>query len=128
MASVLIPHPGSQLPPCTHHLTTHHLTMKLWVLSDLHLDVNRRVPFTLPEPHPEHDAVVSAGDICQGIGAGVRFIVDAGLNATPVLYVAGNHEYYGGERHAGLTAGRAEAAGLRNTHLLERDSVVIGGV
>jgi Icc-related predicted phosphoesterase len=102
--------------------------MKLWILSDLHLDVNRRHLFALPDPRPEHDAVVIAGDICQGIGAGVRFIVDAGLNAKPVVYIGGNHEFYGLDRHAELAAGRAEAAKLDNVHLLECDSVVIGGV
>jgi 3',5'-cyclic AMP phosphodiesterase CpdA len=66
--------------------------MKLRILSDLHLDVNRRFAFTLPEPRPEHDAIVIAGDICQGIREGVRFIADAGLDAKPVLCVAGNHD------------------------------------
>jgi Icc-related predicted phosphoesterase len=102
--------------------------MKLWILSDLHLDVNWRHHLVLPEPHPEHDAVVIAGDICQGIEDGVRFIVEAGLNAKPALYVAGNHEFYDRDRHAELAAGQAEAAAVPNVHLLERDSVVIGGI
>jgi Icc-related predicted phosphoesterase len=102
--------------------------MKLWILSDLHLDVNRRHPLALPDPHPEHDVVIIAGDICQGIAEGMRFIAEARLNAKPVLYVAGNHELYGRDRHAELVAARAEAARLPNIHLLERDSVVIGGV
>jgi len=102
--------------------------MKLWVLSDLHLDVNRRHPLALPEPYPEHDAVIVPGDICQGIGDGVRFIVEAGLNAKPVVYVAGNHELYDRDRHAELAKGRAEAAAVPNVHLLERDSLVMGGV
>jgi predicted phosphodiesterase len=102
--------------------------MKLWVFSDLHLDVNRRHPLALPQPRPEHDAVVIAGDICQGIGNGVRFIVEAGLNARPVLYVAGNHEFYDRDRHAELAAGRIEAAAAPNIHLLERDSIAIRGI
>jgi predicted phosphodiesterase len=100
--------------------------MNLWVLSDLHLDVNRRYPLALPQPRPAHDAVVIAGDICQGIGNGLRFIVEAGLNAKPVLYVAGNHEFYDRDRHAELQAGRATA--VPNGHLLEGDSIVIGDV
>jgi predicted phosphodiesterase len=101
--------------------------MKLWILSDLHIDVNRRRPLVLPDPRPAHDAVVIAGDICQGIGEALRFIADAGLDAKPVLYVAGNHEFYGRDRHAELEDGRSRAAGFGNIHLLERDSVVIGG-
>lgn len=46
--------------------------MKLWVFSDLHLDVNRHHPFELRDPRPEHDVVVIAGDLCEGIDNGVR--------------------------------------------------------
>ena len=102
--------------------------MKLWILSDLHIDVNRRFPFELPTPHPDHDVVIIAGDICQGLAEGVRFIVSQKLNAKPVIYVGGNHEFYGHDRHAELANGRAEAARHPNIHLLERDSVVIDGV
>jgi predicted phosphodiesterase len=102
--------------------------MKLWLLSDLHLDVNRRYPLALPAPRLEHDAVIIAGDICQGIAEGVRFLVDSGLNAKPVLYVAGNHEFYGRDRHAELAAGRLAASAAANVYLLERDSVEIDGV
>jgi predicted phosphodiesterase len=102
--------------------------MKLWVLSDLHIDVNRRFPLSLPDPRPPHDAVVIAGDICQGIHAGLQFIVAEGLNAKPVLYVAGNHEFYERDRHLELRQDRSAAAAVPNVHLLERDSVTTGGV
>ena len=102
--------------------------MKLWILSDLHVDVNRRFPFELPTPHPDHDVAIVAGDICQGLAEGVRFIASQGLNAKPVIYVGGNHEFYGHDRHGELAAGRAEAARHPNIHVLERDSVTIEGV
>jgi predicted phosphodiesterase len=102
--------------------------MRLWVLSDLHVDVNRRHPLVLPDPRPEHDVVVIAGDICHGLTAGMRFIAGAGLSTKPVVYVAGNHEFYGFDRHAELVAGRAEAARHPNIHLLERDAITLGGV
>jgi len=38
------------------------LTMKLWLFSDLHLDVNRRYPFGLLTPRPERDVVIVAGE------------------------------------------------------------------
>jgi len=52
--------------------------MRLWILSDLHVDVNRRYPLTLPSPRPAHDAVIIAGDICHGLAEGVRFIAQRG--------------------------------------------------
>ena len=102
--------------------------MKLWILSDLHIDVNRRFPFELPTPHPDHDVVIVAGDICQGLAEGVRFIVSQKLNAKPAIYIGGNHEFYGHDRHGELADGRLEAARHPNVHLLERDSVAIDGV
>jgi predicted phosphodiesterase len=102
--------------------------MKLWVLSDLHVDINRHHPLVLPDPRPEHDAVVIAGDICHGLDEAVWFIAGEKLNAKPVVLVAGNHEFYGFDRHAELKTGRAEAAKFLNIHLLERDAVEICGV
>jgi predicted phosphodiesterase len=101
--------------------------MKLWLLSDLHIDVNRRFPFELPNPRPAHDVVIVAGDICQGMAEGVRFIASQGLNAKPVIYVGGNHEFYGHDRHLELADGRAEAARHPNIHVLERDRALIDG-
>ena len=84
----------------SHHSPSHHEA----------LDPLRSAPRREPAPSasrcrtrgPQHDAVVIAGDICQGIGEGVRFIAGEGLNAKPVLYVAGNHEFYDRDRHAEL--------------------------
>lgn len=101
--------------------------MKLWILSDLHIDVNRRFPFELPQPRPVHDIVIIAGDICQGLAEGVRFIASQKLNTKPVVYVGGNHEFYGHDRYGELADGRAEAAKHPNIHVLERDSVLIDG-
>jgi predicted phosphodiesterase len=102
--------------------------MKLWILSDLHLDVNRRFAFALPDPRPVHDAVIIAGDLCQGLANGVRFIAAEGLDGKPVIYVGGNHELYGHDRHTELARGREEAAKHPNIHLLERDAMLVGGV
>ncbi len=101
------------------------MTLRLWVMSDLHVDINRSVPFTLPNPRPAHDAVVIAGDIVEGMAAGVEWIAAHRLNAVPVVYVAGNHEFYGHDRIEELAAGRIAAAKHHNIHILERDHLVI---
>lgn len=102
--------------------------MKLWVFSDLHLDVNAAYPFDLPIPRPEHDVVVIAGDICEDTARAIGWIAEVGLNARPVVFVAGNHEFYGHDRRTGFAEGRAAAHAAGNIHLLECDAVVIGDV
>jgi hypothetical protein len=91
----------------------------------LHSDLHRESgPFTFP-PAPTGAAVaVFAGDVCSGDGgaAAVRAMSDL-----PTVYVAGNHEFWGGdyyERLAELEA-RAKEHGV---HFLERRAVVIHGV
>jgi hypothetical protein len=62
--------------------------MKIQVLSDLHLEF---APLEIPDVGA--DVVVLAGDIDIGL-KGVRFAIDK-LAGRRVIYVAGNHEYYG---------------------------------
>jgi predicted phosphodiesterase len=102
--------------------------MRFWVFSDLHLDVNARFPFALPEPWPDHDAVIIAGDLCEGMARGVQWIADQRLNQQPVIYIGGNHEHYGHERYADLAAARAQAALHMNIHVLECNRLKLGDV
>ena len=63
--------------------------MRILALSDLHLEVR---PVCIPEV--DADLVVLAGDIDNG-AAGIEWA--RRTFKVPVLYVAGNHEYYDGE-------------------------------
>lgn len=67
--------------------------MKLQIASDLHLEfLPSDWPATgLVEPHPDADLLVLAGDIHNGIRA-IELFKDCPV---PVLYVPGNHEFYG---------------------------------
>jgi predicted phosphodiesterase len=101
--------------------------MRAWIFSDLHLDANARSPFVLTQERPDHDVVIIAGDICQGLERGVDWIIAQALNRKPVIYVPGNHEYYGfdfQERHERV----GTAAKQRNIHVLDRESVTIDGM
>lgn len=102
--------------------------MLAWIFSDLHVDANEQFPWALPYPRPDHDVVIIAGDICAGLTRGVNWIAEKGLNAKPVIYVPGNHEYYGFDLDSERSAGKAAAAGLRNIHVLDRDALEIDGV
>jgi predicted phosphodiesterase len=92
--------------------------MKLHVLSDLHLGFE---PFERPES--DGDVVVLAGDIARP-----RDAVAWALGfAQPVLYVAGNHEFYGGSIDGTVAELRRLCAGT-HVHVLDSDQLVIGGV
>jgi Icc-related predicted phosphoesterase len=97
--------------------------VKLLLLSDLHMEF---APFT-PDPQAveEADVVVLAGDIHKGV-MGIRWAAET-FPSKPVIYVAGNHEFYGGHWDQTLAEMRAEAKAL-GIHFLENDSVEIDGL
>jgi len=92
--------------------------LRLNVLSDLHLGVS---PFALPRN--DADIVVLAGDIARPREA----IEWAAAFAKPVLYVAGNHEFYGGTIAGTVAQLKALAAGT-NIRVLDGDEVILDGV
>jgi predicted phosphodiesterase len=88
--------------------------MRIRVLSDLHLEFRNWHP-----PQVEADVVVLAGDI--QVGAGGPHWARREFPDTPIIYVPGNHEYYGGKLQDVLAALRAE--GERSwVHMLEKDA------
>lgn len=102
--------------------------MKLWLLSDLHVDIAADAwPFVFPDPRPDHDVVIIAGDIRADMVKGLRWIANSGFTK-PVIYVAGNHEFYGRKIDTEIAKAKDEAARHSNIHVLENDTVDIGGV
>ncbi|MGY4878241.1 metallophosphoesterase family protein [Vreelandella aquamarina] len=96
--------------------------MRLRIISDLHLE---HFDDARDLPDVPADVVILAGDIHTGV-KGLQWAAGRFANL-PVIYVAGNHEYYGHsipELSAGL---RSEAKRL-GIHLLDNTSVEIGGV
>ena len=70
--------------------------------SDLHLESG---PFTLPEPPTGPAVAVFAGDVCSGDGGPAALRSITGL---PAVYVAGNHEFWGGDYFERLAAIKTE--------------------
>jgi predicted phosphohydrolase len=94
--------------------------MRLHVLSDLHLEFE---PFAAPAV--EADAIILAGDISTGLN-GFTWALEA-FPDRPVIYVLGNHEFYG-QKLQKLIQKLKEMAKGTNIHLLENDSFSIGDV
>jgi Icc-related predicted phosphoesterase len=97
--------------------------MKILVMSDLHLEHGPR--WSLPDALPEHDVVVLAGDIHGTPEDAVEWAEHSFMK--PVVYVPGNHEYYGGAISKRTEAGILHAIDS-DVHIFDRDSVVIDGV
>lgn len=90
--------------------------MKLRIYSDLHNEFSRF------DPTPsDADMVILAGDIDLK-SRGVPW-----ANETfqcPVIYVCGNHEYYGG--HLDNTLRKMKEAALPHVHVLENEVLILG--
>jgi predicted phosphodiesterase len=96
--------------------------MKLLILSDLHLEF---APFK-PVPDLEFDLVILAGDIHSPAKRAIEWAMTR-LPGKRVIYVPGNHEYYGGRLGTTLAAARTTSEGS-HVHLLDGDELVIDGV
>lgn len=100
--------------------------MRIWALSDLH--VNFRVGWS-PLRIPDAELCVCAGDVTEGgVANSVRWLKEHVLPAIPVLFVPGNHEFYGSSIREGLEEGRRAAIGVEDFHFLDKDVVEIGNV
>jgi predicted phosphodiesterase len=93
-------------------------TMKLHILSDLHTEFAGFVP-----PETDAEAVILAGDIGVGV-EGVRWAARH-YPVRPVIYVPGNHEFYGHD--IDLTA-ELESVAPENITVLSDDVFVLDGV
>lgn len=99
--------------------------MRIRYASDLHIEFDRAgAPDYLPSIG--EDVVVLAGDI--GVGTeGIRW-AEKCYEGRPVLYVLGNHEYYGAVWDTVIPEARQAAVATENVQLLENDAVTIKGV
>ena len=94
--------------------------MRIHVLSDLHQEFGE-----VDVPDVDCDCVILAGDVSikeQGL-----VWIRSRFREVPVIYICGNHEYYGGKLPR-LTEKLREKTQGTNIHFLEDTSVTIGGV
>lgn len=101
--------------------------MRLWVLSDLHVEFDAS-HYGGGLKIPDADICIVAGDVMNGCGNSIRWLDKMVAPAMPVIFVAGNHEFYGHSVFEGLEWARIHAEECPRVHFLENDDVIIGGV
>ena len=100
--------------------------MKLWVFSDLHLEFSE---LAHPPAIPDADVCVVAGDVLdRGIVPSIRWLGENIAMHMPVVFVAGNHEFYRSFFRDALLTAAAEALKFPNVYFLENGEVVIDNV
>ena len=92
---------------------------RLRIFSDLHLEFADWTP-----PPATAEAVVLAGDVAVGI-QGIQWARSTFVD-TPILYVPGNHEFFGAELPDAIEVLREEARRW-DVHLLDGDACVLSG-
>ncbi|WP_457090584.1 metallophosphoesterase [Microvirga sp. P5_D2] len=98
--------------------------MRLWILSDIHLELQDEIPL----PPPDADVAVLAGDITAPLEAAFAWAVDRISEHMPVVLVPGNHEFYRDSVSGGIYRGLKAYARDPRVHLLVNDCVVLDGV
>ena len=97
------------------------LPTRLWVVSDLHVN---HAPWS-PDITPDHDILIVAGDIADGVDAAMRELRTLHQRTRrPIVFVPGNHDYFGGD----LMSFHGTGPGWPIHVLPAGEAVVIGAV
>lgn len=100
--------------------------MKLWIISDLHLEFGQ--PFVRPPPS-DADVLVCAGDLLtRGIVPSIEWLAANTPSSMPVVFTAGNHEFYGASVQESIRDARLLRNRYPHIHFLENETVDIGDI
>jgi Icc-related predicted phosphoesterase len=102
------------------------IAVRLWVLSDLHVEATRGWDLPPAEARPQFDVLIIAGDLIPRAERGVRWLHER-VSDRPVIYIMGNHEAYGCDIDRTVEKAKEAALGT-NIHVLQHESVQICGV
>jgi len=100
--------------------------MRLWIMSDIHVELTRGWDLPGPGERPDFDVMVVAGDLIPRMERGVAWLQER-VTDRPVIYVPGNHEFYGADVDRTVEKAHAAAEGS-NVHVLQDQAVEIAGV
>lgn len=98
--------------------------MKIQFESDIHLESRRG--FQLQST--DSDIIILAGDIGVGM-TGIEYAsMQVQIHEKPVIYIAGNHEFYRYDYDELLSAMRSYADTIPDLHFMEKDELIYQGV
>ena len=100
--------------------------MRLWILSDLHVELTRGWDLPSGSARPDFDVLVIAGDLIPRMERGVRWLLER-VPDKPIIYVPGNHEFYGTDIDRTVEKAINAAEGSKIFVLQDR-TVVLGDV
>lgn len=100
--------------------------MLLWILSDIHLELTRGWDLPPPAERPRFDILIVAGDLIPRPERGVHWLAEC-VPDRPVVYIMGNHEFYGVDEFRAVEKAKQAAEGT-SVHVLQNDAVRIGDV
>ncbi|MFL1875037.1 metallophosphoesterase [Hansschlegelia beijingensis] len=98
--------------------------MKIWALSDIHAS---RDEAELDVP-TDTDIVVVAGDVADGLEASLDYLQRTFAGRVPVIWVAGNHEFFGEELPEARATARDAAGSASGLFFLDDAELRWGGV
>jgi len=100
--------------------------VRLWIMSDLHLELTRGWDLPGRDDRPDFDVLVIAGDLVPRMERGVRWLLER-VPDKPVIYTAGNHEFYGTDVQWTMEKAKEAALGT-NVYVLQDETLEIGDV
>jgi predicted phosphodiesterase len=98
--------------------------VRLWVMSDIHLELTRGWDLPPPSERPDFDVLVVAGDLITRMERGVSWLRER-VPDKPCIYVPGNHEFYGTDLDRTVEKAKEAAAGT-NVFVLQNGTKRIG--
>jgi Icc-related predicted phosphoesterase len=116
-------HPASQFQSARRSAPSRK-TLRLWPISDLHLTKGEGWN---ADHIPNADIAIIAGDVCEGVVNAVDWLCAHVRRHMEVIFVPGNHEYYGCVHNDALCRGK-EAAAKVDIHQLDGDAVIVRDV
>ncbi len=97
-------------------------------LSDLHFEFHRDGGEAfVASLRTDVDAVILAGDITNAAGITKALTLFAKRYSCPIVYVHGNHEFYGSDRSGVIASTDAVCATYAHVHWLDNEVFEIGG-